>query len=292
MIFRALRFSALMSASAALPVGAAEALALRDGEKFTFKVSWAILPGAGEIKIAVQNDPAFNEPRLRVVTTTATRGLARMVLAFDARAESLFDPVGGRLVSLREWSQQRDKSNDHTVMFDYAKKEALYTQAGVPAPRTLALPDGDPMDLITQLVQTRAWNLQPGEKRDALVLFNDDFYELTIYAARTEEVKTTLGTFKALVLEPRMEKTAPKGMFKRGASARVWIATEDPRRLPLKFEVEFKVGRGVATLVTYDPPSSAKASEGTLTSGKAADGKPATAKAGTGDSADAKNSRP
>jgi hypothetical protein len=240
MILRALRLLAPLTALAGLPSApAAETLALRDGEKFTFKVSWAILPGAGEIKIAVQADPAFNEPRL---------------LAFDARAESLFDPITSRLVSLREWSQQRDKSNDHTVIFDYAKKEALYTRAGVPAPRTLALPEGEPMDLITQLVQTRGWTLQPGEKRDALVLFDDDFYELTIHAARTEEVRTALGTFKALVLEPRMDKTAPKGMFKRGASARVWIAQDDPRRLPLKFEVEFKVGRGVATLVNYEPP--------------------------------------
>ncbi len=252
MIFRACFFAVLLSA---LPAFAAEPLALHDGEKFTFKVSWAILPGAGEIKIAVQKDPAFNEPRLRVVTTTATKGFARMVLAFDARAESLFDLGTGRLVSLREWSQQRDKSNDHTVMFDYEKKVALYTQAGVTEPRTLVLPPGDPMDLITQLVQTRSWNLQPGEKREALVLFNDDFYELTIHAARTEEVKTPLGTFRALVIEPRMERTAPKGMFKRGASARVWIAQDDPRRLPLKFEVEFKVGRGVATLVSYEPPN-------------------------------------
>ncbi|MBL9199439.1 MAG: DUF3108 domain-containing protein [Opitutaceae bacterium] len=242
-----------------LPALSAEVLALRDGEKFTFKVSWAILPGAGEIKIAVENDPAFNEPRLRVVTTTATRGFTRMVLAFDARAESLFDPGSGRLVSLREWSQNRDKSNDHTVLFDYAKKEALYTRAGVPAPRTLALPPGDPMDLITQLVQTRGWNLKPGEKRDALVLFDDDFYELTIHAARLETVKSALGTFQALVLEPRMEKTAPKGMFKRGASARVWIAQDDPRRLPVKFEVEFKVGRGVATLTHYEPPKAGDA---------------------------------
>ena len=251
MRLRSALFALVLSSLPAFP---AEPLALRDGEKFTYKVSWAILPGAGEIKIAVEKDPAFNEPRLRVVTTTATRGFARMVLAFDARAESLFDLATGRLVSLREWSQQRDKSNDHTVMFDYAKKEALYTQAGVTTPRTLVLPEGDPMDLITQLVQTRSWKIQPGEKRDALVLFNDDFYELTIYAARAEEVKTPLGTFRAVVLEPRMEKTAPKGMFKRGASARVWIAQDDPRRLPLKFEVEFKVGRGVATLVAYEPP--------------------------------------
>ncbi|MDP3071978.1 MAG: DUF3108 domain-containing protein [Opitutaceae bacterium] len=250
MYFRPVFFALALSA---LPIVAAEPLALRDGEKFTYKVSWAILPGAGEIKISAQNDPAFNEPRLRVTTTTATRGLARMVLAFDARAESLFNPITGRLVSLREWSQQRDKSNDHTVMFDYAKKEARYSRAGEPEPRTLVLPAGDPMDLITQLVQTRDWKLRPGEKRDALVLFNDDFYELTIHAARTEEVKTPLGTFNTIVLEPRMDRTAPKGMFKRGSSARVWIS-QDERRLPVKFEVEFKVGRGVATLVHYEPP--------------------------------------
>ncbi len=259
MIFRVLRFFALSLLSVACSARAAEPLALRDGEKFTYKVSWAFLPGAGEIKVAVERDPAFNEPRLRVVTTTATRGVARMILAFDARSESLFDPVSGRLVSLREWSQQRDKSNDHTVMFDYVKKQALYTEAGVTQPRTLALPEGNPMDLITQLVQTRSWTLQPGEKRDALVLFNDDFYDLTIHAARREEVKTALGTFQTIVLEPRMDRTAPKGMFKRGGSARVWIAYEDPRRLPVKFEVEFKVGRGVATLTSYEAPAPGRA---------------------------------
>ncbi len=263
-----------------LPALPAEPLALRDGEKFTFKVSWAVLPGAGEIKISVQNEPAFNEPRLRVITTTATRGVARMFFTFEARAESLFDPVAGRLVSLREWSAQEKKMKEHTVMFDYPGKQALYSTPDSTAPRPLPMPDGDPMDLITQLVQTRDWKLQLGEKRDALVLFNDDFYELTIHAARREEVRTALGTFQTLVLEPRMEKTEPKGMFKRGSSARVWIAQDDPRRLPVKLEVEFKVGRGVATLTHYEGPAPVKAATGAATGGALSS------------SSDAKNPRP
>jgi hypothetical protein len=52
-----------------------------------------------------------------------------------------------------------------------------------------------------------------------------------------------------------MEKTPPKGMFKRGTAVRVWIAHNDPRRLPVRFEVEFKFGSGVATLTSYQPPS-------------------------------------
>jgi hypothetical protein len=111
------------------------------------------------------------------------------------------------------------------------------------------------MDLITCLLQTRGWDLKPGEKRDALVLFDDDFYELTLHAARYEEIRTSFGTFNTLVLEPRMEKTAPKGMFKKGSSVRVWIS-QDARRLPVRFEVEFKIGTGVATLTRYDAPPS------------------------------------
>jgi hypothetical protein len=43
-------------------------------------------------------------------------------------------------------------------------------------------------------------------------------------------------------------------MFKRGSSVRVWIS-QDERRLPVKFLVDFKFGSGVATLVNYQPPA-------------------------------------
>ena len=90
------------------------------------------------------------------------------------------------------------------------------------------------------------------------MLFDDDFYELTIHATGYESVRTPVGTFNALVLEPRMDKTAPKGMFKRGSTVRVWIAQDD-HRLPVRFEVEFKIGTGTATLEAYRPPTAAAA---------------------------------
>jgi hypothetical protein len=243
----------------ALPAITAAAMPLRDGEAFTYKVSWAILPGAGEIRVFAAQDTSGPTPRLVVTTTTQTRGLARAFLPFEARAESFFDPVSTRLVALTESNQQRSKKSAHSVVFDYPGAQAIYTRKD-PAenPRPLTLPSGDPLDLITCLVQTRTWKLKPGEKQDALVLFNDDFYELTIHAIGYESVKTSLGTFSTLVLEPRMEKTAPKGMFKKGSTVRVWIS-QDERRLPVKFEVEFKIGTGVATLTRYDAPSSTAA---------------------------------
>ena len=238
----------------------ARGLPLRDGEELGYRVSWAVVPGAGEIRIAAGNDASAPRPSLRVTTTTSTRRLARLLLPFDARAESVFDLATGRLVSLSESSHTRDKHAEHTVTFDPAAPSAVYQRAGDPAARTLTVPPGDPTDLIMGLLQTRNWDLKPGERREALVLFDDDFYELTIHFARYEEVRTPLGTFNTIVLEPRMDRSAPKGMFRRGGSVRVWIA-QNQERLPVRFEVEFKIGTGTATLETYTPPKASHAAK-------------------------------
>jgi hypothetical protein len=235
---------------------AAPTLALGDNESLLYHVSWVVLPGAGEITVSAHSaHDALGAPQMRIVTTTATRGLARLLLTFDARAESLFDMNSGRLLWLGESSDLNMDKAAHTVVFDYSKRTANYTNGMASAPpRPLRMPDGNPTDLITCLLVARTWNLRPGGQRDALVLFNDDFYELTIHARGYEQLTTPLGTFNTLVLEPRMEKTPPLGMFKRGSTVRVWIAQDD-RHLPVRFQVHFKFGSGVATLVGYRPPA-------------------------------------
>lgn len=253
MIFR-LPCLLLLAIGFAAPVGAASStLPLQHGEHLTYRVSWAIVPGAGEIKIDATADSRAPQPVLKVTTTTATRGFARVLMRFDASGESVFDLNTGKLRSLSETSLHRGKKATHSVAFDHVTRVATYTDPDAAAPRMLPIPPGDPVDLIMGLLQTRTWDLKVGEKRDALVLFDDDFYELTIHAVRVENVRTSLGTFSTLVLEPRMEKTPPKGMFRRGSTVRVWIS-QDSRKVPVKFEVEFKIGTGTATLTAYTPP--------------------------------------
>jgi hypothetical protein len=43
-------------------------------------------------------------------------------------------------------------------------------------------------------------------------------------------------------------------MFRRGSTVRVWIETDDDRRLPVRFEVGFRFGTGTASLIEYQPP--------------------------------------
>jgi hypothetical protein len=255
---RGARCVILLAGMAAVAVDLEAQTALQPGEELTYSVRWAVLPTAGQIRIAAAETEAGGTPQLNITMHTETRGLARSLMAFQADSESTFDRQSGRLVALRESSVARAKRSDYSLRFDYESRQALFTGQSAAA-RAIELPDGDPADLITTLMKTRLWDIRPGESRDVLVSFRDDFYELTIHARRVETVKTPLGSFETLVLEPRMEKTPPKGMFKRGGNVRVWVS-RDSARLPVKFEVEMKVGTGVATLVKYTPPATSSES--------------------------------
>jgi hypothetical protein len=258
---RILRRAALagMAAACAAAAGAASVpapmLGLRDGESLTYSVRWGFIPSVGRINITAVALGSGSDAVMRVTTTTWTWGLARGIFPFDGRGESVYKEPGGRLLSTGEWSSYRNKEVKNTLTFDYGRSEAVYTDDIHPdKTRTIKMPSGDPSDLILALIQTRYWNLKLGDQRDALIIFEDQFYPLTIRAEDTDFVVTTLGIFNAIVLVPRMEKTPPVGMFKRGSTVRVWIETDDDRHLPVRFEVGFKFGHGTATLMDYKPP--------------------------------------
>lgn len=228
---------------------------LRPGEALTYHVGWALLGHAGEMKISAEAQTADDKtPRLRVVTTSATRGFVRMLYSFDGDVWTSFDPSDGRLLDASATTRAKKKHTQVSISFDYAKREAHYIDHLQPRrSTTLPIPPGQPMDMITALIQTRVWTLAPGQSRDALVLFDDEFYPLQITAEREETISTPKGKRRAMLLIPRMIGH-PKGMFRRGGEVRVWVSLEEDR-LPLRFEVKLKVGTAYAVLTDYQPPA-------------------------------------
>jgi hypothetical protein len=251
----ALGAAVMLAALARAADPASPVLGLGDGESMTYSVRWGFIPSVGRIKINAESVGTGMEAVMRVTTTTYTWGLARGLFPFDGRGESIYSANSGLLLSTSEWSTYQNKIVKDSMVFNYGKMTATFTNEVAGRTRAIKMPEGNPSDLILALIQTRNWDLAPGQQRDALVIFKDQFYPLTIRAEEDPDyVLSSLGLFKTIVLVPRMEKTPPIGMFKNGSTVRVWIETNDSRRLPVRFEVGFRFGTGTATILSYTPP--------------------------------------
>lgn len=251
-MIRSLRVLSLLLCCVALRLAAAPFTGMVDGERFTYKVGFAVFPHAGDITIAAK---AENSPDgralMRVTTVTTSRGFVRGLYEFDNTANVLIDVASGRALSIHETGEDPKRKTDSETIFDYEKRIARHVDRSRPERSVdLPIPDGDPIDLISALVQTRDWNLKPGEKRDVLMHFGRDLYALSIYAEGYEEVRTPIGKFRTLVLVPRMDKD-PKGLFKRGGEIKVWIA-QDGSRLPVKMQLKLKFGTASLLMTKYE----------------------------------------
>ena len=233
---------------------AAEPLAMQPGERLTFRVSWGPLGRAGELSVFAAPAGDDAQPLTEIVVRTASAGLVRALYAFDGEARSVFDPEDGRLLSATATTRAKRKSTRASITLDHDAARADYVDhLDATRSTTVPLPQGRAMDLVTSLVEARAWSLRPGDKREVSVLFDDEFYDLTLHAIRYEKVRTDDGRRDALLVTPRMEGTQ-RGIFKRGGEVRVWLDRAPPH-LPVRFEVQTKSGTAVALLTDYRPPA-------------------------------------
>ena len=235
--------------------------AFGNGETFTYRVSWGIFFHAGSIVISAHEEKAADGHTLvRITTDTATRGIVRGFYAYNNKAEGLIDQPTGRLIMVREKGSDGRHFTDNETTFDYDRMMAHYVDRAHPdRTQDVPIPAGDPVDLISALVETRDWNLKPGEKRDVLVNFGNEFFPLALCAEAYEEVATPLGTFPTLLIVPRMEKN-PKGIFKRGGQFKVWIS-QSGQKLPVKMQLKLGFGSAILHLADYQkgtPPAPAK----------------------------------
>lgn len=246
-----------LAAMSPRPLRAASFAAFTDGETFTYRVSWGIFMRAGEITIAAQAEKDERGAEVfHITTNTATRGIVRGFYAYNNRAEAMINPHTGRLAMMREKGSDGKRNTDTETTFDYTRNIAAHLDRVRPErTQEVPIPPGDPIDLISALVQTRDWNLKPGEKRDVLVNFSDEFYALSIYADHYEDVRTPSGTYRTLALIPRMEQN-PKGIFKRGGEIKVWIS-QTGQKLPVKMQLKLRFGSATLLLAKYQSAKSA-----------------------------------
>jgi hypothetical protein len=233
---------------------------LGPGEAFGFQASWGIFPRAGRIDIsAAPPDGKTAADERRVIVRIASDGTIGRLHRYEAVGETLYATDTGLMRSASYRARAGSKNQQRALLFDYTARVAHYTDALEPArDATVALPDGEPLDLVTSLVTARRWQLAPGDTREILVQVDKKFYPLLLRAGAVETVRTRRGEFSALVITPE-PVGKPSGLFKRGGSLKIWIE-DSPARLPLRVEVKGRFGTVTADLVDYSPPASASVS--------------------------------
>jgi hypothetical protein len=241
---------------AALNVYAEPFTAFGDGERLVYKVSWGFI-GAGQIEITAKAETGPDGKSLmRITNTMASRGMVRGLYRFDNSAQVLIERETGRMLWVTEKGFDRNKPTESRTDFDYTANVAHHKDTYRPNRDTdiQLTPGSDPMDLISALVQTRRWDIKPGDARDTVVHFGREIFPVTIHVEGIEEVDTPLGDFQALILCPRMEKEPPRGLFKRGGEIKAWIA-QSGARLPVKMQLKLGFGSATLTLIEHTPPT-------------------------------------
>ena len=243
-----------------LPVAAHAApyTALHDGESLRYRVSWGIFHSAGEITISAHRELYEGRPVFRVVMTTSTRGIIRAFYSYQETAVALIDAATGRIIIATNKAYHGREVSDAVTKFDYVHRIISHRDPLRPGRDCdFPIPKGDPIDLISALIEAREWATGPGVERKALVFADRDVYPVEIRARDYETVLTPEGDVKALLLVPRMVDEAPRGIFKRGGEIKIWVA-QDAERLPVKMQLKLNIGTAQLTLVQHAEGKSAE----------------------------------
>jgi hypothetical protein len=214
------------------------------GEVLEYDVGWSSYVTAGTATVTVkEKKPSYSSVAYYVVAEGRPTPLLSKLYTLYYKADTLIDvynllPQRGSLY-VEEGKRRRMK----TTLFDHAKRQAKYeVQTATRVERTLALP---PMtqDSLSALYVLRCIPMKAGDKFNMPVTDSGDTYKVQMQVAAVESVKTPLGTMNALKIVPVV--TVAKGEPPKGLA--IWISDE-PRRLPLKIEVQLAVGKFVVSL--------------------------------------------
>lgn len=209
--------------------------AFATGETLDYNLTWLRMAG-GTARMTIA-PVAGDARRLRIHSVGKSgSGFSRIFRVRD-EIESV---VARDSFTTLEYIKRQDEAGDKKV-------EVTKVEGGV-ATRTrkkvkkvpVPTPVYDPLSIIYFL---RTVDLSPGKKHEFSVVADARVYNVHVHVLRRESITTDLGTFKTVVVEPKMEI----GGIEREERLLIWYSDDD-RRLPVRIRTDVKFGTITATL--------------------------------------------
>ncbi len=212
-------------------------------ESFQYAVEWRLIP-AGTAKLSwmpVQRAQPATEVRLHLESA----GLVSRLFRVDDDYRAL---LGSNLCAENVvlTAKEGNRNKETRVTFDAKTGKASWVEKDLVRNATSSKEVEIPPcvhDVMGGLMALRGLRLEPGKTLRLPISDGKKFVQARIEAQDREDIKTPLGTFRAVRYEIFLFNDV---LFKRAGHLHIWL-TDDERRIPVQLQVRFPFTIGTIT---------------------------------------------
>jgi hypothetical protein len=196
-------------------------------QSLTYAVDWRVFPAG----TAVLHFEAAGD-RERVTATADTAGAINMLFHVADKFQSSFDRNQGCTYEFDKQTVEGRRQINSTLRLDYGSSKSILDEKNVVNGQTKHVEapiTGCLTDLLTGIFYASSQPMVVGQSFVLPVVDAMHTVAVTMKVEGKEEIKTPLGTFKTVRVEP----TADAGVVKNRGSIWLWY-TDDERHLPVQ----------------------------------------------------------
>ncbi len=196
-------------------------------QTLTYSVDWRVFPaGTAIIHFEATGD------RERITANADTIGAINLLFHVGDRFQSTFDRQKGCTYEFDKQTVEGRRQINSTLKLDYGQGKSILDEKNQVTGQTKHLESSIPScltDLLTGVFYASSQPMELGHTFAIPVVDALHTVPVTMKVEGREEIKTTLGTFKTLRVQP----TADAGVVKNRGNIWVWY-TDDERHLPVQ----------------------------------------------------------
>lgn len=210
------------------------------GETLDFELTWLLVTG-GAVRMTVglvPNDPAH----FKITSIAKSNSSFAFIFKVRDAMTSIVNRDDFSTIRYEKHLNERGRRKDDSTIIDEHRRIATRRRPNHDTEEIMVpKPVFDPLSLVFHL---RSLDLRPGTVQRFTVFADGKVYTLEADVLRTETIGTPAGTFKTVVVEPKMQGG---GLFRDEGSLTIWYS-DDARHVPVRIRSDLKVGSITANL--------------------------------------------
>ncbi|MGB8261994.1 MAG: DUF3108 domain-containing protein [Terracidiphilus sp.] len=198
-----------------------------DKQTLTYSVDWRVFPGGTAV---IHFESAGGVEKLSA--TADTVGAINLLFRVNDRFQSIFDREKGCTIEFDKQTVEGRRQLNSTLRLDYTQNKSILDEKNLVNGQTKHVESPVPgclTDLLTGVFYASSQSIELGKSFVVPVVDAMHVVPVTMKVEGREEIKTSLGTFKTLRVQP----TADAGVVKNRGNIWIWY-TDDERHLPVQ----------------------------------------------------------